>query len=149
MDGGNEHRVATKFCFKAGLSETETLVLVQKACGNKALNRSNVFRRYSQFRDERQLVEDGERGGRPKSTRTEVNIAAVADLVKNDRRIASRMIAESLNIRKTVILRTLKEDLGKRMLRARFIPHSLTPEQKKDRVTSCQDMIAIGDANFF
>jgi hypothetical protein len=31
---------------------------------------------------------------------TEGNIAAVADLVKNDRRIASRMIAESLNITK-------------------------------------------------
>jgi hypothetical protein len=34
-------------------------------------------------------VGDDERGGRPKSTRTEVNIVAVADLVKNDRRIAS------------------------------------------------------------
>jgi hypothetical protein len=42
----------------------------------------------------RELVEDEKRGGRPKSTRTEVNIAAVADLVENDRRIASRMIAE-------------------------------------------------------
>jgi hypothetical protein len=42
--GGNEQRVAIKFCFKAGLSETETLVLVQKAYGNEALNRSNVFR---------------------------------------------------------------------------------------------------------
>jgi hypothetical protein len=42
---------------------------------------------------------DVERGGRPKSTQTEVNIAAVAaDLVKNDGRIGSRMIAESLNI---------------------------------------------------
>jgi hypothetical protein len=49
------------------------------------------------------LVEDDDRGGRPKSTRTEVNIAAVADLVKNDRRIASRMTAESLNIPKTVV----------------------------------------------
>jgi hypothetical protein len=50
-------------------------------------------------------------GGRPKSTRTEVNIAAVAaDLVKNDRRIASTMTAESLNIPKTVVLRILKED---------------------------------------
>jgi DNA-binding IscR family transcriptional regulator len=47
------------------------------------------------------------RGGSPKSTRTEVNIAAVADLVKNDRRIASRMIAESLNIPKNVVLRIL------------------------------------------
>jgi hypothetical protein len=114
MDGGNEQRVATKFCFKADQSATETLVLVQKAYGNEAVNRSNVFSWYSRFRDGRDLVEDDERGGRPKSTRTEVNIAAVADLVKNNRRIASRMIAESLNIPKTVVLQILKEDLGRR-----------------------------------
>jgi len=77
MDGGNEQRVAIKFCFKAGLSATETLVLVQKSYGNEVLNRSNVFRRYSRFRDGRELVEDDERGGRQKSTRIEVNIAAV------------------------------------------------------------------------
>jgi len=90
MDGGNEQRVAIKVCFKAGLSATETLVLVQKAYGNKAPNRSNVFRWFSRFRDGKELVEDDERGGRPKSPRTEVNIAAVADLVKNDRRITSK-----------------------------------------------------------
>jgi hypothetical protein len=56
---------------------------VQKAYGNEAVNRSNVFRSYSRFRGERELVEDDEKGGRPKSTRTEV-----ADLVKNGRRIA-------------------------------------------------------------
>jgi hypothetical protein len=84
MDGGNEQRVAIKFCFKAGLSAKETLILVRKAYGNEALNRSNVFRWYSIFRDCREQVEDDERGGRPKSTRTEVNIAA-ADLVKRDR----------------------------------------------------------------
>jgi hypothetical protein len=84
MDDGNEERVAIKFCFKAGLSATETLVLVHKAYANEALNRSNVFRWYSRFRDGRELVEDDERGRRPKSTRTEVYIAAVASLVKND-----------------------------------------------------------------
>jgi hypothetical protein len=72
MDGGNEQIVAMKFCFKAGLSATETLILVQKAYGNEALNRSNVLRWYSRFRDGRELVEDDERGGRPKSTRTVV-----------------------------------------------------------------------------
>jgi histone-lysine N-methyltransferase SETMAR len=144
------NRVAIKFCFKSGLSATETLILVQKADGNEAVNRSNVFRWYSRFRDGRELVEDDERGGRPKSTRTEVNIASVADLVKNDRRIASRMIAESLNIPKTVVFPILKEDLGKKKLCARFVPHSLTPEQREDRVTSCQDIIAMADAdNFF
>jgi hypothetical protein len=62
------NRVTIKFCFKAGLSATETLVLVQKASGNEALNRSNVFRWYSRFRDGKELVEDDERGGCPKST---------------------------------------------------------------------------------
>jgi hypothetical protein len=57
------------------------------------------------------------------------------------------MVAESLNISKTVILRILKEDLGKRKLGARFVPHSLTPEKREDRVTSCQDIIAMADAD--
>jgi hypothetical protein len=110
MDGRNKRSFVIKFCFKARLSATETLVLVQKAYRNEALNRSNVFRTYFRFREGRDLVENDERGGRPKSTRTEVHIAAVADLVKNDRRITSRMIAESLNIPKTVVLRILKKD---------------------------------------
>jgi hypothetical protein len=54
------NRVATKFCFKAGLSATETLVLLQKSYGKEAVNRSNVFRWYSRFRDGRKLVEDDE-----------------------------------------------------------------------------------------
>jgi len=147
MDGGKEQRVAIKCCFKAGLSVTETLVLVQNAYENEALNQSNLFRWYSRFRDGRDLVEDEERVGSPKCTRTEVNMATVADLVKNDRRIASRMIAESWNIPKTVILRILKEDLRRRKLCAHFVPYSLTPEQREDRVTSCQDIIAMADAD--
>jgi hypothetical protein len=57
------------------------------------------------------------------------------------------MIAESLNIPRTVVLRTLKEDLGKRVLCALFVPHSLTPERREDRVTSCQHIIALADAD--
>jgi hypothetical protein len=38
MSGGNEQRVAIKFCFIAGLSVTETPVLAQKAYGNEAVN---------------------------------------------------------------------------------------------------------------
>jgi len=78
-------------------------------------------------------------------------MAAVADLVKNDCRIATSMMAESLNVPKTVVLWILKEDLGKRKLCAHFIPHYFTLEQRKDQVTSYQDIIAMDDAdnNFF
>jgi len=99
------------------------------------------------FREGREPLEVDEKCGRPKSTPTEVKIAAVAGLVKIECRIASRMTAESLNIPKTAVLRILKEDLGKRNLCARFVPHFLTPEQREDGVTSCQDIVMMADAN--
>jgi hypothetical protein len=43
MVGRIEQTVAIKCCFKASLSATETLVLVQEAYGNEAVNRSNGF----------------------------------------------------------------------------------------------------------
>jgi len=57
------------------------------------------------------------------------------------------MMAESLNTPKTVVLRILKEDLGKRKLCAHFVQHSLKPEQREDQVTSCQDIMAMADAD--
>jgi len=36
---------------------------------------------------------------------------------------------------------------GCRKLCARFVPHSLTPEQREDRLTSCQDIIAMADVD--
>ena len=57
------------------------------------------------------------------------------------------MITESLNVPKTVVLRILKEDFGKRKLCAHFVPHFLTPEQREDRVTSYQHIIAMANAD--
>jgi len=72
------------------------------------MNRTNVFRWYSWFWDGGQLADDDERDGRPKSTQTEVKIAPVDDLVKNDPQIASKMKAESQNIPKTAVLHIWK-----------------------------------------
>jgi hypothetical protein len=55
------------------------------------------------------------------------------------------MIAESWKIPKTAVLRIMKKDLGKIKLCARVVPHSLTPKQREDRVTSYQDIIAMTD----
>jgi hypothetical protein len=143
MDGGNEQGVALKCSSKAGLSATETLVLVQNAYGNEDRNGSNVFRWWSRFRDGRDFVEVDERSGRTKSTGNEVNIAVLQICSK----ITSRMITEFLNIHKNIVLRILKEDLGKRMLCARCVPQCLTPGQREDRLTSCQYIIAMADSD--
>jgi hypothetical protein len=41
----------------------------------------------------------------------------------------------------------MKEDLGKIKLCVPFVPHSLTSEQREDRITSCQDIIVMADAD--
>jgi hypothetical protein len=58
---------------------------------------------------------------------------------------------EPLNIPKTVVLRILKENLRNSVLCARFVPYSLTPEKWEDLIPSCQDIIAMADAdkNFY
>jgi hypothetical protein len=88
-------------------------------------------------------------GGRPKSARTELNIADVADLVKNDRRIASRM-TESLNIPKASSSDS-ERGFGKEKVVCTFCSTPLTLEQREDRVTSCQDIITMADEdkNYF
>jgi hypothetical protein len=58
------------------------------------------------------------------------------------------MIAESLNIPKTAVLQIMKEDLRK--LCVCFVAPALTSEEREDQVISCQDIIAMADAdNFF
>ena len=127
----------TKSCHKIlfqsrSVCDRNTSIGAKGLC-EQAVNRSIVFRWYSRFCAGRKQVESEERSGRPKSTRTEVNTPAVANLVTNDRRITSRKIAEPLNIPKTKC----------------FVPYSLTPEQREGRDSPCQVIIAMADADNF
>ena len=51
--------------------------------------------------------------GRPTTSRTDDNIAAVDKMVKEDRKVTSQLIADTLSIPKTGVLRILKEDFKK------------------------------------
>ena len=110
----------------------KTLVLVQKANGNEAQNWSNIFRWYSQFWEGRELVDD-ERGGRPK---IELNWGKHGCCCWFGEKWLTNCI-------ENVVLRILKEDLGKTKLYACFAPHSLTLEQRGDWVISSQGIVVV------
>jgi len=71
-------------------------------------------------------VKDDERSGGPTTSRTDDSIAAVDKMVKEDRNVTSRLIADTLGIPKTIVLRILRENLKKRKLCSRFGPHADT-----------------------
>ena len=113
MGVNEEQRVAIKFCCKVDFSDTKTVELIQKAYGDAALSRTTIFEWHKWFRECRESVKDDERNGRS-TRRTDDNIAAVDKMVKEDRNMTSRLIADTLGIPKTVVLRILREDLKKR-----------------------------------
>ncbi|GFS43198.1 histone-lysine N-methyltransferase SETMAR [Nephila pilipes] len=55
------------------------------------------------------------------------------------------MIAESLNMSVGSVFTIMTEDLKKKKLCARFVPHTLTTEQKEHRIASSEDLIATAE----
>ena len=73
-------------------------------------------------------MKDDARSCRPSTARTNENVESVR-LLTEDRRTTLQMIADSLNIGKETVRRIVTEDLRKRKICARFVPHALTTEQ--------------------
>jgi DNA-directed RNA polymerase sigma subunit (sigma70/sigma32) len=59
-------------------------------------------------------VEDDERPGRPVTMKTDKNVDKVRTLVRNDRRLSIRMIAEELNVDKETVRQILTENLKRK-----------------------------------
>ena len=121
---------------KAGKSAVETIKLINKAYGSAAMSRANVYQWYAHFGDRRK---DNARSGRPSTASTDENVESVR-LLTEDRRTTLQMIADRLNIGKYTVCWIVTEDLGKRKICARFVPHALTTEQKQERVFHCPDL---------
>jgi histone-lysine N-methyltransferase SETMAR len=94
-------------------SATKTVELIQKACGDAVLSRTTIFEWHKQFREGRDSVKDDERSCRPTTSQTDNNIAAVDKMVKEDQKVMSRLIIDTLSIPKTVVLWILREDVKK------------------------------------
>ena len=72
------------------------------------------------------------RSGLPSTARTDENVESVRRLLTEYRRTTLQMIADRLNIGKETVSRIVTEDLRKRKICARFVPHALTTEQKNN-----------------
>src|SRR5213083_1825611 len=103
-----------------------------------SMSRSRVFEWFARFKAGRESVEDDARSGRPCSSRNDENVQRVQELVRSDRRLPLEMIAKRLNISKGSVFTIMTEDLQK---------HALTREQKEQRVSASEDLVATADAD--
>ena len=93
-----EQRVNVKFCVKLGKSATETYDLFKKVHGDEYLYRIQVFEFFKRFEGGRKEIGDDRRPGRSSTSKTEANIEKFGEIVRQNRRLSIRAIAELINI---------------------------------------------------
>jgi len=94
-------------------------------------------------------MKDNARSGHPSTARTDENVESVRRLLTEDHHTTLQVIADRLNIGKETVRQIVTEDLGKRKICMRFVPHTLTTEQKQERVVYCRDLLLMGQDERF
>ena len=109
----------------------------------KTISMSTVFRWVKAFKATKFSVEDDTRPGRPKTSVTKANIAAVKIVVEQDARLSVKDIASCTGILEGSVQTILKKRLDLRMVCARWVPHLLTEEQKTQCIKCAQELLKI------
>jgi len=86
------------------------------------MKKLSVFEWHRRFKEGREDVQDDPRSGQPKTQRTDSNMDRVRTLVRSDRRLGVRVIAEELNVNRETVRQIVKEDLGMRKISAKMVP---------------------------
>ena len=98
MNNLKEQRFAVKFCVKLGKSTTEMFAMLNTAYGDVAMKRATCFRGHKRFKNGRLSVEDDKRSGRPSTSTDDPHIHEINTLVRANRRLTVRELAEECGI---------------------------------------------------
>lgn len=138
MESSLDQRYAIKFCSKLNKSFAETHKLIVQAYGDSTLSYSQVSRWLKAFKEGREEVVDEPRAGRPSTSTTDDNLARGRDLLNSDRRLSVWMIAETLNIPKTIVHELMTDKLDMRKVCAWELHHDNAPSHTALRVREYQ-----------
>ena len=139
MEGKVQQRVCIDFSFRLGKTGAEMYQMLQAAFKESWLSRLKTFEWYSHFKSGRRYFDDNPRPGKP-STSHEETMAHVREIIRADRHLTIREVAEEVRIAFGTCQKILTEDLQMRRVTAKFLPRLLTAKQKDNRVLICTDL---------
>ena len=123
-----EEKIKLKFCFKLGKSAKEAYSMLKEVYKGTCLTERTVFRWYVNFKSGREETKDSERTGRPTTVKTPENVEKVKQMILVDRRMSVRIIADKLEINKTVY-EILTQNLQKKKKCSRIVPKILDDQK--------------------
>jgi len=90
---------------------------------------------------------DTPRPGRPKTVTTPKIIDKIHELIREDRRISAKSIAEKLGISRERVESFIREDMDMRKLSAKWVPKCLNADQKRKRSQSSEQVLEFFQRN--
>ncbi|GFX58057.1 protein GVQW3 [Trichonephila clavipes] len=121
--------------------------MMKTAFGDEAMSRTRVFEWFRRFKEDRQSVNSDSRSGRPSTSRNEDQIAQVKAVLRSDRRLTVREIAQECHISVGSCDEILRKDLNMRQVSAKFAPRLLTEDQQFQRLTTSSDLFQSASDN--
>ena len=109
--------------------------------GDSCVGKTAVYRWISEFLSEKSPSNPVDGRGPPFSARDEQNIAQVKALVEGDQHSTVRELSDTCGLSIGTVHTILHDDLHMKKLAARWVPHLLTDEQKKQRVDFSRNLL--------
>ena len=120
-----EQRTNIKFLVKLVKSGNEIRETLVQVYGDNAMKKTVVYRWVKRFSGGSESVTDEERSGWPATSRAEGNIAKIHQIVRENRRLTVRGIAEKVNSDRETVRKILTKDLEMRKVCAKMVPKDL------------------------
>ncbi|KAJ8951792.1 hypothetical protein NQ318_019765 [Aromia moschata] len=114
-----EQRINLKFLVKLGKTFTEAYAMLKEVYGDERLSRTHIFEWFKRFKEGRETTEDYPRLGRPSTSKTDENIENICKLIREDRRLSIRGLAE---INEECVRQNLHESFDMRKVCAKMVP---------------------------
>ncbi|KYN16305.1 PREDICTED: putative uncharacterized protein FLJ37770 [Trachymyrmex cornetzi] len=119
-----EIRGVIRYLVWKGKTPVEVYNEVKTAYGDKAMNRTSVFKWCREFKNGRTSVHDDQRSGRP-SILTDDIVEKIENALRDDRRLTvDELSAMFPQISRSLLHETITKTLGYRKLSARWVPNS-------------------------
>ena len=141
MDQKTEIRSCIKCRIRLNIDSKQIYNELCGIYGPETISMRTVFSGVKVFKAGKFSVEDDTRPGRPKTSVTNANIAAVQIVVEQDARLSVKDIASCTGISEGSVQTILKRRLDLRRVCARWVPHLLTEEQKTQRLKCARERL--------
>ena len=126
---------------KLGCSLKKLMTEISTAFGPSCVSYDSVRRWKKKFESGLESIKNAPKSGRPKSASRKEIVSKIKEIIEGDARFTVCNIAQKVGISLSTVHLILKKHLKVRKISARWVPHLLTDEQKRQRVKVAKKLL--------